>query len=276
MDGHLLPGLNPRGVPGRLRNTTVTFTYNNRTAFDQIINQYGHDLAAVIMEPARYHDPDDGFLQYVRDKAHQSGALLIFDEITIGWRLTFGGAHLHFGVNPDIAIFAKALGNGHPIAAVIGTREAMEGAHESFISSTYWTEGVGPVAALATIEKMERLKVWEAVDQIGGRVTRDWQKIGARYRLPIKTGEGYNCLAKFAFTEHANELKTLYTVLMLKRGFLASTAIYPTVAHNDTILDQYEEAIDDVFSEISSIIKKGTILESIGGRPADVGFKRLL
>jgi len=77
--------------------------------------------------------------------------LLVFDEISIGWRLEHGGAHLRYGVEPDMAFFSKALGNGHPIAAVIGTQQAMAGAHASFISSTQWTESVGPTAALATL-----------------------------------------------------------------------------------------------------------------------------
>lgn len=276
LDGHLLPGLNPIGVPNNLRNTTVTFTYNSKEEFDQVISQHGQDLAAVIMEPTRYYDPEDGFLQYVKDRTNKAGALLIFDEISIGWRLTFGGAHLRYGINPDLAIFAKALGNGHPIAAVIGTKAAMEGAHTSFISSTYWTESVGPTAALAAIDKMERLQVWKIVDSVGGRATEIWQKYGEKYNLPITIGKGHNCFARFDFTEHANELRTLYTALMLKKGFLASIKISTTVAHDEKILEKYDTAIDEVFAQIKAIIEKDTILESIGGRPADIGFKRLL
>ena len=125
--GHLLPGLNPLGVPRELRGTTLPFTYNNRGEFQKIIDEHGSRLAAVIMEPCRGHNPEPGFLEFVRDAAHRSGVLLIFDEISIGWRFHFGGAHLKLGVNPDIAIFAKALGNGHPVGAVIGTKEAMSG-----------------------------------------------------------------------------------------------------------------------------------------------------
>jgi glutamate-1-semialdehyde 2,1-aminomutase len=156
--GHLLPGLDPLGVPGELRGTTLTFRYNDRENFQKIINEHGSRLAAVIMEPCRNCDPDPEFLEYVRDETHHCGALLIFDEITIGWRLHLGGAHLRFGVLPDIAVFAKALGNGFPIGAIIGTKEAMDGAHSSFISSTYWTESIGPTAAVATLKKMKTTK----------------------------------------------------------------------------------------------------------------------
>ncbi|MBP8132431.1 MAG: aminotransferase class III-fold pyridoxal phosphate-dependent enzyme, partial [Candidatus Hydrogenedentes bacterium] len=142
--GHLLPGLDPLGVPRELRGTAVTFPFNDRAAFAAIRDRYGSRLAAVFLEPCRYQDPEPGFLECVRDGIHAEGGLLVFDEITIGWRLVHGGAHLRLGVTPDMAVFAKALGNGHPIGAVIGTREAMSGAQASFISSTYWTESVGP------------------------------------------------------------------------------------------------------------------------------------
>ncbi|MCX5757940.1 MAG: aminotransferase class III-fold pyridoxal phosphate-dependent enzyme [Candidatus Hydrogenedentes bacterium] len=260
--GHLLPGLAPLGVPRELRGTAVTFNYGDRAAFDAIVATYGDRLAAVIMEPCRYLDPEPGYLEYLRDEAHQTGALLIFDEITIGWRLCHGGAHLRFGVNPDIAVFAKALGNGHPISAVIGTKQAMDGAHNSFISSTYWTEGVGPAAALATVRKLKENDVTTHVAHIGE---------------PLNVAEGYPCLAHFAFDhEQANALKTLYTTRMLKHGFLAGAAIYPTLAHTEEIVSRYADALDTVFAEIVEALDKGHVSEKLEGPPAHQGFRRLL
>jgi len=275
--GHLLPGLSPLGVPRELRGTTLAFTYNNRKELDVIIAENGDNLAAVIMEPARYHDPEEGFLEYVRDAAHRCGALLVFDEITIGWRLHFGGSHLKFGVNPDIAVFAKALGNGYPIAAVIGTDNAMEGAHTSFISSTNWTEGIGPAAALATLDKMEDIDVPEHVAKIGNQVIFYWKQHAASYNLPLVFDGGYPCLAHFHFNHpKREELRTLYTQLMLERGFLGSGTIYPTLAHSEEIVEQYGEAIALVFRDISEILNQGDIEESLKGPVAHSGFKRLL
>ena len=202
---------------------------------------------------------------------------MIFDEITIGWRLCFGGSHLKFGINPDIAIFAKSLGNGHPIGAVIGTKTAMDGANTSFISSTYWTESVGPTAALATLKKMKKLDVPKHVAAIGKTVTQFWKKHAQKHNLKITTGDGYPCLAHFIFEQKkANELKTLYTQLMLDRGFLASPVIYPTMAHNDKVVSLYGQAIDEVFAEIAQAIDKGDISKRLKGPPAHTGFARLL
>lgn len=278
LDGVHLPGLNPSGVPEELTGTSFTFLGNDRASFDKLISEHGNELACIIMEPMRNEIPDEGFLKHVKDEAHRVGALLIFDEITIGWRFTFGGSHRALGVNPDIAVFAKALGNGHPIGAIVGTKEAMDGAHGSFISSTYWTEAVGPVAALATIDKMEKTRVWEHVDAMGKIVQRDWEEIAKRNGLDIEVG-GLPCLAHFAFKDFPLEMKTLYTVLMLDEGFLGNTMLYPTLAHNEEIMAKYREAIDRVFAKIAKIKDEGgkdAILAALDGKVCQTGFKRLL
>ena len=277
LNGLLLPGLEPLGVPDELRGTTQTFMQNDREAFQKIIDKYGDRLAAVVMEPCRYHDPEPGFLEFVRDKAHAAGALLIFDEITIGWRLILGGSHLRLGVNPDMAVFAKTLGNGHPMAAVIGTEEAMNGAHDSFISSTYWTEGVGPVAALATIRKMQQIDVPAHCLKMGKKMQMAWRELGSKHGLSIDVEDSYPSLAHFAF-DHAQamELKTFYIQQMLKKGFLASTVIYITLAHTDEVLDRYIIAVDEVFAEIAGILKEDKISECLDGPVAHASFKRLI
>ena len=277
LNGHLLPGLNPHGVPSELRGTTLTFRYNHYEDLEQVLAKHGDQLAAVIMEPARHHDPEKGFLESVQAGARQHGALVIFDEITIGWRLNLGGVHLRFGVEPDMAIFAKSLGNGHPMAAVIGTKAAMQGAHDSFISSTYWTESVGPVAALATLKKMQRLGELPAhIAKVGKTIQGYWSSSAEKHNLPVKVENGYPCFANFAF-EHdlAPELKTLYTQLMLEKGFLAGVMIYPTLAHTEEIVSSYGRAIDEVFKEISLAIACGNIHQKLKGPIAHSGFARL-
>lgn len=277
LKGHLLPGLTPAGVPTELRGTAFTFTYNNKKQFSEIIKKHGKNLAAVIMEPGRYHDPEQGFLEFIKEEAHKTGALLVFDEITIGFRICFGGLHLKLGINPDIAVFAKSLGNGYPIGAVIGTEKAMQGAEESFISSTYWTERIGPVAALATLKKMEENKLPEHCNKIGAIVKGAWKKYGAKYNLPVIIDDGYPALAHFSFDhQQANTLKTLYIQHMLEEGFLANLAIYVTLAHTREIIEKYCSAIERVFAKIQKAISSGDIESSLKGKAASSGFKRLL
>jgi glutamate-1-semialdehyde 2,1-aminomutase len=263
-------------VPRELRGTTHPFAYNDRDAFETILREHGDDLAAVVMEPMRDREPEAGFLEFVRDSAHRAGALLVFDEITIGWRLVYGGAHLKLGVNPDLAIFAKSLGNGHPIAAVIGTREAMEGAHDSFISSSYWTEGVGPAAALATLDKMARIDVARHVRRVGERVAGAWRRCAETHGVPVVIEDGCPCLAHFVFDhELAVELRTLYSQYMLERGFLAGCSCYATLSHTDLILALYETAVDEVFAQIARALETDSVLGQLKGPPAHETFTRL-
>lgn len=278
LKGQLMPGLLPAGVPDALQQTAIPFFYGDAEGFDQVIAQYGDRLACVIMEPVRSGSPNIDFLKHVRAETKRIGALMIIDEITIGWRYCFGGSHLKLGVTPDMVTFAKALGNGHPMGAVIGTHDAMDGANRSFISSTYWTEAVGPTAALATIDKIEKTKAWEYVTEIGSIVMKDWEETAERHGIDIHA-HGLPCLAHFDFKENPHEMKTLYTILMLKEGFLANNAIYPTLAHTQDILAKHREAMDRVFYQLAQIVKKGgkeAVLEAIGNPLADKDFKRLI
>lgn len=274
--GHLLPGLDPLGVPSELRGTTYPFTYNDKAALAKIIKEQGPRLAAVVMEPCRSADPDPGFLEFVREETRKAGVLLIFDEITIGWRLHHGGAHLKFGIEPDMAMFAKALGNGHPIAAVIGTSAAMEGAHSSFISSAYWTESVGPVAACATLDKLAAVDAVGFLAAQGSKIQRLLREAADKHKLPVAV-KGFPCMPSFAF-EHAqaNAIKTLYIQTMLGKGFLATLLIFVTMAHTDAVLDKFACALDETFAELADAIAKNEVEKRLKGPEAHQGFGRLI
>lgn len=276
LKGHLLPGLEPAGVPVELRDTALTFRYNDLEGFRKLMERYGDSLAAVVMEPCRGSDPNPGFLEEIRLETRRRGCLLVFDEITVGWRLHFGGAHLRYAVQPDMAVFAKALGNGYPIGAIIGSREAMDGAHGSFISSTYWTESLGPVAALAVLAAMRETNVPDHVHRVGTLVQQSWQRYAAQVGLRVKVG-GFPCLATLSFDyPEAELLRTLFTQQMLQRGFLAGAAFYPTLAHTEGVLSRYTAAVGEVFGIMASAIRAGEAHRLLRGEVAKSGFARLI
>ncbi|MFH1921033.1 MAG: aminotransferase class III-fold pyridoxal phosphate-dependent enzyme, partial [Planctomycetota bacterium] len=275
LKSHLLPGLAPSGVPSKLAGTALPFTYNDLDALAAIVRERGQDLAAVVMEPTRSVDPNPGFLEGVRELCDRSGAVLVLDEITVGWRLALGGAHLRYGVEPDVAVFAKAIGNGHPMAAIIGRAAVMEAAQGSFISSTYWTEGVGPAAALATIAKMERVDVPGHVAAMGTRLRRGLDEIARRYAVPLKLA-GHPAVTSIGFDHtDALALQTLLTVRMLSRGILAGVGFYATLAHTEAHVDAYLAAADDIFAELSEAVRQGDASARIGGPVRHSGFQRL-
>lgn len=275
LDGHLLPGLDPAGVPRSLAGGTHTFRYNRLEELDAILQSHADGLAAVVMEPTRHLDPEPGFLEGVRERCDRHGIRLVFDEISIGWRLCLGGAHLGYGVEPDLAVFAKALGNGFPIGAVVGRAETMEAAQRSFVSSTFWTEGVGPAAALACVRKMRSLDLPGHLAAIGGQVREGWRALGERHGLPVKVG-GRPELALLAF-EHPESaaLLTLMTARMLRRGFLASGGFNAMLAHEPRHVEAYLGALDGVFAELAEAISAGDVAARIGGPVKHSGFARL-
>ena len=270
---HLLPGLDPVGVPSALKNTVYPFNFNNINQLKKIISE--NNLAAVKMEVMRSFEPQNGFLEEVRKLCTENGIVLIFDECTSGFRETFGGLHKKYKINPDIAIFGKTLGNGYPITAVIGIRDIMIKAKETFISSTFWSERIGPVAALKTLEIMERDKTWISVTDIGKYMKNRWSQIAKKFDLKIKI-LGLPSLSTFSIESKDQQFyKTLIIQEMLKYNFLSPPAFYASTAHNKEIIDDYCEALEKVFLLIKKC-EEGLPKESLLKGPiCNSGFKRL-
>ena len=275
LDGHLLPGLSPAGVPRGLKGTALPFRYNQLDELEEILTRNRGNVAAIVMEPLRDHLPAPGFLEGVRRLAESAGIVFILDEITAGMRLTTGGAHLKLGITPDIAVLAKAMSNGYPMAAVIGTEKVMQAAQSSFISSTYWTDRIGPVAALATLRKHREKNVSAHLQRIGDRVQDGWKEAAIGAGLAIEVG-GMAPLSHFNVVgANAAAAQTVFTQLMLDRGFLAGKSFYATFAHTDEHVDNYLSAVRDVFAQISTALAHGRIEVALHGPIAHSGFARL-
>jgi len=273
LDGHLLPGLEPNGVPRSLRGTVFPFNYNNFAELEALVNT--HDIGVIKMEVVRNAGPEDNFLHKVRNLAAERGIVLIFDECTSGFRETFGGLHKKYGVEPDMAMFGKALGNGYAITATIGRREIMEAAQTTFISSTFWTERIGPTAALKTLEVMEREKSWETITTTGLNIRHGWQKLADKYSLKIDHW-GLPSLTGFTFkSTDSLAYKTLLTQEMLAKGYLASNSVYVCIDHTPKVVDGFIEALDPVFGLIKECEDGRDIMSLLKGPVCHSGFKRL-
>ncbi|MFH1847099.1 MAG: aminotransferase class III-fold pyridoxal phosphate-dependent enzyme, partial [Candidatus Omnitrophota bacterium] len=275
LNGHLIPGLEPSGVPVGLKGTMVPFEYNNIDGFEALIDTCKGEIAAVVMEPVRNHYPEKPFLETIREITEEKGIVLIFDEITAGWRLNCGGSHLKFNVNSDIAVFAKGISNGYPMAAVIGTSRVMSAAQDSFISSTYWTEKIGPTAAIAAIKKFKKNKVEKHLIDAGKMVREGWAVLAKKHGLNISVS-GIAPLGHFSFKyKEPLVLKTLFTQYMLEKGFLASNVFYASFAHKKEHIDTYLEAVSGAFKFIADAINQGDVKKCLKGPVCQSGFKRL-
>ena len=249
--------------------------YNRIDELKAIVSANKNEIAAIVMEPVRSTSPQHGFLEEVRQIATEIGAVLIFDEVTSGFRMNTGGIHLLYGTNPDMAVFAKGMGNGYPMAAVIGIGEVMQSAQKSFISSTYWTERIGPVAALATLRKHRRCKVADHLIATGEQVKNAWKSAADHAGLTISL-EGIAPLAHFSFVhEQALLIRTLFTQLMLGKGFLAGNSFYAMYAHTEENVASYGAAVKDTFMTIVDAIESNRARDMLAGPLAHTGFSRL-
>ena len=273
LDGHLLPGLEPNGVPRNLRGTVFPFNYNNFAELEALVN--AQDIGVIKMEVVRNKGPEDNFLHKVRKLATDRNIVLIFDECTSGFRETLGGLHKKYGVEPDMAMFGKALGNGYGITATIGKREVMEAAQTTFISSTFWTERIGPTAALKTLEVMERTKSWDTITQTGLNIRQGWQQLADKHELKIDHW-GLPALTGFTFqSTNALSYKTLITQDMLAKGYLAGNSVYVCTEHTPTVVANFFEALEPIFALIKECEEGRDISTLLKGPICHSGFKRL-
>ena len=274
LDRHLIQGLHPLGVPRSLRNTSFSFEYNNFGQLKKLVDK--ENIGVIKMEVSRATQPNVKFLKKVRDLATKKNIVLIFDECTSGFRQCFGGLHKLININPDMALFGKALGNGYAISAILGKESVMDSAKKSFISSTFWTERIGPSAALKTLEIMERERSWETISNLGKKVILIWKKLSKKHNLEIDIS-GLPSLAKFSFkSKDSQAYKTFITQEMLKNKFLAATGVYLCTSHNDKIFKKYSNHLDEIFYKISQCEKGNLRISNILKYPVShVPFTRL-
>ena len=274
LNNHLMSGLDPLGVPSNLRNTSFGFEYNNLDQLEKIIRE--KNIGVIKMEVSRNIQPNIKFLKKVRELSRKKNIVLIFDECTSGFRQCFGGLHKLLNINPDMAIFGKALGNGYAITAILGKKSVMDSAKKSFISSTFWTERIGPTAAIKTLEIMEREKSWKKISNLGEKLIMIWKQLSKKHNLKISIS-GLPSLAKFSFkSKNSQAYKTFVTQEMLKHRFLAADGVYLSISHNEKILNEYKNYLDEIFYMIAECEKGNINILKILKHPiSHIPFQRL-
>lgn len=274
LDGHLLPGLEPLGVPRSLTDTVLPFRYGDLDALTNILAT--GEVGTIITEVERSTPAPPGYLEEVRRLADEHGAVLIFDECSSGFRRVLGGLHLHHGVAPDLCVLGKTLGNGYAINAVIGRAVAMEAARAAFISSTFWTERIGPTAALAAIRTMKDEDAPRRVHEIGLDVQQRWRQIADAADMQLQIGSAVPAIATFAAPEADTDLlRTFVAQEMLKHSMLATTAFYASIAHTSDVLDRYQDELASVLSNAEQLMRGPGLRSGLKVPAAEARFGRL-
>ena len=273
LDGHLLPGLNPLGVPQEMTGLTHTFTYGAIEELHDLGDKY--DIGTIIMEPLRGQEVSIEFLSQVKNFCVENNIVLIFDEVTSGFREYIGGHHMLADIYPDIALFGKTISNGIPMAAAIGKKEIMKMAEDTFISSTYWTDRSGPSAAIASIRKMKRINSPEKLKKVGQEIRKALIHAAEKNNLKIKF-YGSICLTSFELeVKNWQNSLTLYTQEMLKLGVLASDRVYSNIGHNNRSIKYFKKCLVKVFSIIKESDDKDIVSLKLNGPARTPGFGRV-
>ncbi len=253
LDNHLMSNLKSQGVMKNLKDSCFPFNYNELDNLKKLINK--HNVGIIIMEVTRNYNPQNDFLKKIRALCNKKNIILIFDECTSGFRENLGGKHLKFKVNPDLAMFGKAMGNGYAINAIIGKRKYMKNAEKTFISSTFWTERVGSVAALSTIRYMEKNKTFKKIIAQGKKIKNKWKELSIKYKIDLDI-ISMDSIPIFLFKTNHEIKKKFIINEMLKEGILASNIIYVSISHTDEILKYYFRKLEKIFHKLSIISKQ--------------------
>ena len=273
LSDHLMSGISSIGVPKYLKDSVFPFEYNNFEMLEKITSE--NDIGVIKMEVQRNFPPTNNFLKKVRSLATKKNIVLIFDECSSGFRETFGGLYIKHDIEPDIVIFGKTLGNGYAITAVVGKKDIMGAARNSFISSTFWTERIGPSAAIKTLELMEKLESWNIITDLGNLMRNKWKKISDNNNIELEIN-GIPAMSSFNFLHKDNlKFKTFITQEFLKKDILATSQFYPSICHNERDINEYAEIFNDLLFQIKKCVDgEKSIDELLEVKSIRSGFKR--
>ena len=279
LNSHLFPGIEPIGVPKALAGTALPFPFGDLAALGQLLDDHKGEIAAVIMEPLRSEQPSDGYLAGVRKLCDDHGVVLIFDEVSSGFRFGMQGAQGFVGVTPDMAVFAKSISNGYPMGAVVGRRSVMEPASRMFISSTYWSDPIGLTASLTTIRELRRRKVSESLWAFGRELQTRLNSVGREAGLDVKcSGLAVHPHLEFASASPGLKpvLATLFIQEMAKRGCHGYASFYLNAAQGATDLEQTVAAGRETFTILRQAIESGRAEAHLECPRQQDGFRRLV
>ncbi len=275
LETHLLRGLDPLGVPKALKNLVIPFRFNDYEDLEKIVKKNAKDCAAIVFEPCRDFFPEKQYLKELRKIATSNNCVLIFDEITSGFRITTGGSHLSMNVNPDIAVFGKTIANGFAMGAIIGRKKFMNKSTKTFISSSFWTERVGPSAAVAFIKKHKKLNLPKILINKGNKIKSIWINAAKDSDLKIKIF-GIDPLANFKLDLKNWPVGLTYFIQeMLKRNFLATDKCYANYMHLESLIKKYEQACFEIFNDIAKLEKKNQLKQKLESPVKQIDFGRL-
>ena len=248
-----------KGVPEATSALTHTFPYNDLPALDAQLAELDGKVAAVILEPMNVTAPAPSYLQGVKKRAHNAGAVLVFDETITGFRYANGGAQELFGVIPDLTTLGKGMANGFPLSAVCGRRDLMLQMEEIFFSFTMGGDTLSLAAAKAAMLKLLREPVIETMRSRGGALAAGVARLIEQHRVADFLAISGDPTWSFLVIKNAEgatswEIKTLWMQECLARGHLCLGAHNMSYAHSEADIGRALAVYDEVFAILGEAV----------------------
>lgn len=258
------------GVPREIQSLTLEFYYNDVESLKRVFRENPDQIAAVIMEPVNFIEPDTGFLEAVRSVTQENNSILIFDEVITGFRMNIGGAQKHFGVTPDLACFGKAMANGYPMGALVGRSDIMSLFEKAFFSGTFAAELVSISASIATIDAIQDRGTLEHVAAMGQRLKSGYNEIASLLGIShLTTMIGYGFWPEYVFKDTEGnislETQSLFQQELVRRGILTRAGMFLCGSHQTSDIDKTLSAFQEAMEVVSAAVKSNKVLDWLDG-----------
>lgn len=267
------------GIPQAVCDLSHTFNYNDIDSLVTLFDQHPGEFAAVIMEPIGIIEPEDGFLEKVKDATERAGAVLVFDEIVSGFRVSMNGAQSYYGVTPDLCCLGKAMANGMPLSAVVGRADIMALFDDIFFSGTFNGETLSLAACLATIKELNRIDAIDGIWRYGNALLagmRDSIEKHGMTDVVLPVGQGVRSVLTFPNVEEEDALvfRTYFMQECVKERLLYFCLHMPSAAHGDEELAFTLTVFDQAMEKFAEAHRSNTIRDKLLGDPVQAIFRK--
>ena len=272
-------GIEPIGVPAELAGTALPFAWGDLTGLRELLRAHAGEVAAIMLEPMRSELPPPNYLEGVRELARDHGAVLIFDEVSCGFRPHIGGVQAYLGVTPDMTVLAKAMSNGYPMGAVVGSRAVMEAAGRMFISSSYWSDNLGLAASLTTIRELERRDSARRFEALGAALIEKLNRALRQAGLAGSCGGVFwNPALHFDLPDESLRpvANTIFIQEMARRGIHCNMSFKATLAHKLEDIELTANAAAETFALIKRGLDSGDLPQLLESDLTKEPFRRLV